>query len=79
MAALAGLFIEFILFFLLEVLLQWTGEAIVFLCTFGREKPIFKIWKDKTSASPAPSPTPRRLLGLAFWIVLLLVIRCSSK
>jgi len=79
MSGLAGLFIELILFFLLDVLLQWTGEAVVFLCTFGREKPIFRISGNNTSASSAPSSKPRRLIGLAFWIVVLLAFRYSPE
>ena len=75
MGGLAGLLIELILFFLLDVLLQWTGEAIVFLCTFGRDKPVFRISRDNTPTSSVPSPKPRRLLGLAFWVVVLLSFR----
>lgn len=75
----AGLFIELILSFFLDVLLQWTGEAIVFLCTFGREKPIFRISRDNASTSSAPSSTPRRLVGLAFWIVVVLAFRYAPE
>lgn len=71
----AGVFIELILFFLIDVLLLWTGEILVFLCTFGRQRPVFKMWGDKKSDSHARSQNSSVLIGLAFWIVVLLVLR----
>ena len=75
MGAFAGIVFELMLFFLVDVLFLWTGEVIVFLCTFGRRKPVFRMWRNKTSASPAPAAKASHFIGLAFWIVVLLVFR----
>jgi hypothetical protein len=71
----AVFFIELIVFFLIDVLLHWTGEVLVYLCTFGRQKPVFRMWSEKKSASRDQFPQLSILLGLAFWIAVLVVCR----
>ena len=75
MSALAGIFLELILFFLVDVLLHWTGEVIVFVCTFGRQKPVFRMWRNNGLATSVSSLQASHLVGLAFWIGVLLVFR----
>jgi len=74
MGGLAGFIIEILIYLLVDILLLWTGEVLFFVVTLGRRKPVFRLWGDKTLASPTPSQKPSVLLGLVFWIIVITAV-----
>jgi hypothetical protein len=79
MGFLAGFLVEILLYLLVEVFLHWTGEIVLFLGTFGRRKPVFRMWGYKKLASPAAFQNSSIFLGFAFWLVVLLAFRFVSS
>jgi hypothetical protein len=69
-----GFILEMLAYLVIELLLCWTGEILLFVLTLGRRKPVFKLWKAPNGNRFSSAFTPSALLGLVFWSVLLLVI-----
>ena len=57
----------FLAFLFIEVLLVWTGEMVKFVVSFGRYKPDFQ----QSAGSYCMSSL---VLGLAFWVILIVTL-----
>jgi hypothetical protein len=78
MSAIAGLIAEFLYSLFVDVLLVWTGEVLRFGFSMGRRKPCFRFWRTGTDPGGRESLNASLLLGLVFWIAVLVGVTVWS-
>ena len=64
--------VEILLYLFVDIFLYLTGEIFFWAFTLGRRKPVFRLWGNKKIAAPTPSSSA--LLGLAFWIIVVVAV-----
>jgi hypothetical protein len=52
------------------VLFAWTGEILIFLFTFGKHKPQWGLYGEKSPARFVISSHVSMWIGIAFWLLL---------
>ena len=68
--------VKFILKFIVGFLLICTGEVVLFVITFGRYKPTWKMYGEENGLSWSEIFSHFSLyVGLAFWIVVIVLLR----
>lgn len=77
MILLAEFLFELLVFLLVDVLLQWTGEILAFGFTLGRRKPVFRLWGMRTLSKTHLPDQASLFAGICFWAVILLILISS--